>query len=155
MYNRSRERLVNLTRKHDLPLRKSYARLGPSPELKAERYLHPWQSKRVKREIRRLNAYLGRVHRDICRKLEDRPDLLNLFDEEVNKAARLMEQERTSKNKLYSLHTSGVEYNDKGKVHKKYEFGVKVSVATTNRDKFVVGILADQMGTCPKIDAKL
>ena len=31
----------------------------------------------------------------------------------------------------------------KGKAHKKFEFGVQVSVASTNRDNFVVGMLAE------------
>ena len=53
-----------------------------------------------------------------------------------------MEQKRHDKNKLYSLHAPEVECIAKGKAHRKYEFGVKVSVATTNRDNFVVGMQA-------------
>ena len=143
LYNRSRERLVRLAQKHDLPLRQSYARLGPRAELKAGRYLHARQGKRARREIKRLKTYLGRVYRDIDRKLEHRPDLRALFEEELNKAVRLLQQERTSKNKLYSLHAPEVECIAKGKAHRKYEFGVKVSVATTNRDNFVVGMFAE------------
>ena len=143
LYNRSRERLVRLAQKHGLPLRQSYARLGPRAEHKAGRYLHARQGKRARREIKRLKTYLGRVYRDIGRKLEHRPDLLALFEDELNRAARLLKQERTSKNKLYSLHAPEVECIAKGKTHKKYEFGVKVSVATTNRDNFVVGMLAE------------
>jgi transposase, IS5 family len=41
--------------------------------------------------------------------------------------------------KLYSLHAPEVECIAKGKAHKKYEFGCKVSVATTSKDNFVVG----------------
>ena len=44
---------------------------------------------------------------------------------------------------MYSLHAPEVECISKGKAHKKYEFGVKVSVATTNRDNFVVGMFAE------------
>ena len=143
LYNRSRERLVRLSMQHGLRLRQSYARLGPRAELKAGRYLHARQGKRAMREIKRLKTYLGRVYRDVVRKLEGRPDLVELFTDELNKAAQLLEQERTSKNKLYSLHAPEVECIAKGKAHKKYEFGVKVSVATTNRDNFVVGMFAE------------
>jgi IS5 family transposase len=143
LYNRSRQRLVNLAQKHDIPLRQSYARLGPRAELKTGRYLHARQSKRAKREIKRLKTFLGRVYRDICRKLEQRPEVRVLFAEELTKAEQLLSQERQSKNKLYSLHAPEVECIAKGKVHKKYEFGVKVSVATTNRDNFVVGMFAE------------
>ena len=51
-------------------------------------------------------------------------------------------QKRDNKNKLYSLHAEEVECISKGKAHKKYEFGCKVSVATTSKDNFVVGIQA-------------
>jgi len=142
LYNRSRERLVRLARQHDLPLRQSYARLGLRAELKVGRYLHAQQGKRAQREIKRLKKYLGRVYHDIGRKLEHRPVFRALFEEEPNKAAQLLQQERKSKNKLYSLHSPEVECIAKGKAHKKYEFGVKMSVASTNRDNFVVGLLA-------------
>ena len=66
-----------------------------------------------------------------------------MFHSELALAERLLTQKRTDKNKLYSLHAPEVECISKGKAHKKYEFGVKVSVASTNRDNFVVGMLAE------------
>ncbi|BCO09285.1 IS5 family transposase [Desulfolithobacter dissulfuricans] len=143
LYNRSRERLVKLARKFDLPLRQSYARLGPKALLKVGRYLHARQIKRARREIKRLKTYLGRVYRDINRKLEQREELRSVFKEELAMAERLLSQERKDKDKLYSLHAPEVECIAKGKAHRKYEFGVKVSVAVTNRDNFVVGMLAE------------
>jgi IS5 family transposase len=52
---------------------------------------------------------------------------------------RLLEQLRHDKKKLYALHAPEVECIAKGKAHKRYEFGVKVSIATTNRSNLVVG----------------
>ena len=52
---------------------------------------------------------------------------------------RLLDQQRQDKDKLYALHASEVECISKGKAHKRYEFGVKVSIATTNRSNLVVG----------------
>ena len=57
--------------------------------------------------------------------------------------ARLLSQQRQDKNKLYSLHAPEAECIGKGKAHKKFEFGVKVSVAVTNRDNFIVGMQAE------------
>ena len=54
-------------------------------------------------------------------------------------AHRLLSQQRQDKNKLYSLHAPEVECIAKGKAHKKYEFGCKVSITTTSKDNFVVG----------------
>ena len=141
-YNRCRERLVSLAHKFDVPLRQSYARLGPKALKKAGAYIHARQIKRAQRQIRTLKTYLGRVYRDILRKILPDPDLHGEFHEELTLAEQLLTQERHSKKKLYSLHAPEVECIAKGKVHKKYEFGVKVSVATTNRDNFVVGMQA-------------
>jgi IS5 family transposase len=51
---------------------------------------------------------------------------------------RLLTHERTSKNKLYSLHAPEVVCITKGKAHRPYEFGSKVAVAVTNRERFVL-----------------
>lgn len=53
---------------------------------------------------------------------------------------RLLTQQRTDKNKLYSLHAPEVECIAKGKVRQPYEFSVKVSIATTHKEGLVVGI---------------
>ena len=143
LYHRSRERLAKLAAAHGVPLRQSYCRLGAQALMKAGRYLHARQGKRAGREIKRLKTYLGRVYRDIVRKIENRKELGSFFAAELGLASRLLSQQRQDKNKLYSLHAPEVECIAKGKAHKKYEFGVKVSVATTNRDNFVVGISAE------------
>ena len=141
-YNRCRERLVRLADKHGIKLRQSYARLGPRALRKASSYAHARQFKRAKKEIRRLKTYLGRVYRDVLRNVLDDPDLHAEFHEELELTERMLDQQKEDKNKLYSIHAPEVECIAKGKVHKKYEFGVKVSVATTSRDNFVVGMQA-------------
>ncbi len=139
LLNRSRERLVKLCRHHRVKLRQSYARVGPKAALKASRYAHARQTKRMNRELRRLRTYLGRVVRDIERKIGDKPGLGYYFTDELVLARRLLAQERRSKNKLYSLHAPEVECLSKGKAHKRYEFGVKASITVTNRSNFIVG----------------
>jgi IS5 family transposase len=143
LYNRSRERLVRLAVRQGLRLRQSYQRLGLQALVKAGRYAHARQMRRARREIKRLQTYLGRVVRDIVRKIATRQDLQLAFHSELALAERLLTQKRQDKNKLYSLHAPEVECISKGKAYKKFEFGVKVSVASTNRDNFVVGMLAE------------
>ncbi len=55
-------------------------------------------------------------------------------------AKRLLKQKRTDKNNIYSVHAPETECIAKGKAHKRYEFGVKVSIATTNDSGCVVGM---------------
>jgi len=52
---------------------------------------------------------------------------------------RLLLQKREDHNKLYSIHEPQVECLAKGKP---YEFGCKVSVSTTARDNWMVGVMA-------------
>ena len=66
----------------------------------------------------------------------------NKLRELLELAERLMAQEQTSKNKIYSIHEPEVKCISKGKAHKRYEFGCKVSVVTTNKSNWVVGIQA-------------
>jgi IS5 family transposase len=136
LLNRSRERLVRSAKKQGIVLRQSYQRKGPQAVLKAGRYAHARQMKRMTKEVKRLKTYLGRVIRDIERKAETMPKSLKA---ELALAHRLLTQQRHDTNKLYSLHEPHVACISKGKAHKKYEFGNKVSLCVTNKEGFIVG----------------
>lgn len=136
LLNRSRERLVRLAKKEGIDLRQSYQRKGPQAVLKAGRYAHARQMKRMGKEVKRLRTYLGRTIRDIERKTEG---LSIPLKTELELANRLLVQQRHDKNKLYSLHEPHVACISKGKAHKKYEFGNKVSFCVTNKEGFIIG----------------
>jgi IS5 family transposase len=140
LYHRGREILVRLAKRYGVPLRQSYARRGKKALRLASRYAHARQMQRARREIKRLKTYLGRVFRDVRRKLEARPELTERFARPLALVERLLAQQRHDQNKLYALHAPEVACIAKGKAHKKYEFGAKVSVAVTNREGLVVGM---------------
>jgi transposase, IS5 family len=140
LYHRGRAILVRLAKRHGVPLRQSYARLGKRALRLAGRYAHAGQMKRARREIKRLKTYLGRVFRDVRRKIEGRPEVAPHFAEALARVERLLAQQRTDNNKLYALHAPEVACIAKGKAHKKYEFGAKVALAVTNREGLVVGM---------------
>jgi IS5 family transposase len=74
---------------------------------------------------------LGRVIRDVSRKIATRPELAAVLALPLSLARRVRYQRRRERGrKVYSLHAPEVECIGKGKAHKPYEFGVKVSVAT-------------------------
>jgi transposase, IS5 family len=130
--HRARERLVRLAKRHGVRLRQSYARVGKFALIKHQRYAHARQFKRANRSLRTLKTYLGRVMRDIERAIAQQPALNGRFRRELYLAGRVMTQKRGDRGrKIYSLHAPEVECIGKGKSHKPYEFGVKVSVATT------------------------
>ena len=131
LMHRARERLVRLAQTHGLTLRQSYARVGKRALIQHQRYAHAKQFKRANTALRRLRTILGRVIRDITRKIASRPDLAEAFALPLSLARRVRDQrQRARGRKIYSLHAPEVECIGKGKAHKPYEFGVKVSVAT-------------------------
>jgi IS5 family transposase len=130
--HRARERLARLAKRHGVRLRQSYARVGKFALIKHQRYAHARQFKRARRSLRTLKTYLGRVMRDIERAIAKEPSLNAHFRRELYLAGRVLTQKRGERGrKVYSLHAPEVECIGKGKAHKPYEFGVKVSVATT------------------------
>jgi IS5 family transposase len=135
--HRARERLVGLARKTGVDLRQSYVRVGKRVLIKHQRYAHAKQFKRANRSLRTLKTYLGRTIRDISRKIAGEDDLEAIFKRPLHLAGRVLDQrQRQRGRKVYSLHAPEVECIGKGKAHAPYEFGVKVSVATTlNRSK--------------------
>ena len=136
LLNRSREHLVGLAQKEGICLRQSYQRKGPQAVLKAGRYAHAKQFKRMRKSVKTLKTYLGRVIRDIERKTNIiTPELKDA----LTQAKRLLKQQRSDSHKLYSLHEPHVSCISKGKAHKKYEFGNKVSVCVTNKENFIIG----------------
>ena len=132
LLNRAREKLVKLAKRLGVELRQSYRRVGKFALIQHQRYAHAKQFKRANRALRTLKTYLGRVIRDIARKIEGDPRLEAEFAWLLSLARRVRAQERGQRGpKVYSLHAPEVECIGKGKPHKPYEFGVKVSVATT------------------------
>jgi IS5 family transposase len=132
LLNRARLMLVKLAKKHGLKLRQGYPKVGKQALMKYQRYAHAKQFKRARRELRRLKTYLGRVLRDIDRQVQSSRSLNTIFRPKLFLAQRVHAQERGQRGpKVYSIHAPEVECIGKGKAHKPYEIGVKVSVATT------------------------
>jgi IS5 family transposase len=133
LIHRARERLVRLAREHGVPLRQSYARVGKRALIMQGRYRHAKQHKRANKAMRKLKTYLGRTIRDIRRKTAHDEGFRDAFRRPLWLAERVLTQKRRDPYpKVYSLHAPEVECIGKGKAHKPYEFGCKVSVATTN-----------------------
>src|SRR6266566_1869943 len=129
------ESLVRLAKAHGVALRQSYARVGKFALIKHQRYAHAKQFKRANRALKTLRTYLGRVIRDIARKIDGDAWLKEVvFANILALARRVRDQKQHQRGpKVYSLHAPEVECIGKGKAHRPYEFGVKVSVATTHR----------------------
>ncbi len=102
-----------------IKLHQSYKFLSKEAAVKASRYLHAKQYNRAKRVINQMRTYLRKLVREVERKAL----LEGLLREKVILANRLLRDE-----KIYSFHAPEVECISKGKAHKRYEYGNKVSV---------------------------
>jgi len=140
LYERCRQHMVRLAEQHEIPLRQNYNRKAPYLLMMANRYSHAKQMKRKRKMLKQLKTLVGRVYRDIERQLDNQSDAVkSAFKETLAKTQRILNQQPQDKNKLYSFHATEVECIAKGKVHKKYEFGVKVGITVTNKSNFVLG----------------
>jgi IS5 family transposase len=128
------QQLGKLTKEHNVPLRQSYGRLAKKAAMMAGRYAHAKQFKRMNRELKFLRTRLGRIIRDIRRKIEGDEELQMAFAVPLSKASQIRGQKQRQRGwKLYSWHAPETECIGKGKARAPYEFGVKVSLTTTNK----------------------
>ena len=140
---RAIEWLNRAARKHGIKLRQSFMRLAPRARKAAARLMHTGGHKQGLRWVRKLRTWLGRLIRDIERKIVGDTAAEAFFATVLARSRRIFEQQRTDKDKLYALHAPEVACIGKGKARTRYEFGVKTSIATINSKakggQFVVG----------------
>jgi IS5 family transposase len=142
LYERARDQLVALAQEAGVELRQSYARLAPRLALQVGRYAHARQFKRMRKALKRLKGYTGRVMRDLRRHLQDIPEggLRDRIIAKLGLVSQLLHQQPKGADKIFALHEPEVDCISKGKARVRYEFGCKVSIATTVDEGFVVGM---------------
>ena len=77
--HRAIEKLVELAKREGVELRQSYLRLAKRAAIMVGRYTQAHQFKRARRELKFLRTRLGRIIRDIRRKIEGNTALENRF----------------------------------------------------------------------------
>jgi transposase, IS5 family len=100
----------------------------------------PRKRKAAHRALRKIKTMAGRLIRELERKLpapvrEEHREHFALY-------RRVLRQQLSDRNKIYSLHEPQVYCLAKGKEHKKYEFGSKASVVMTKTAGVIVGAVA-------------
>ena len=129
--HRALEKLVELARRNAVKLRQSYRRVAKRAAIMVGRYSHAHQFKRARRQLKFLRIRLGRVIRDIRRKIAGNEALQERFADLLALAQRVRFQDHRQRgHKVYALHAPEVECIGKGKTRAPYEFGCKVSITT-------------------------
>lgn len=140
LYRKIIVQCLKTAKAHGIPLRRTYAKEVKQCKLVCRFAGHPKNKAKARKAVKRLKTIAGRLLRELERKLPAditlaQADAFTLFH-------RALKQKRGDKHKLYSLHEPHVYCMSKGKEHKKYEFGTKVSITTTRDSKIIVGALA-------------
>ena len=136
-------RILKSLKKKGLKPKQSYRFVGKKHLVQSLRYRRARQSRRANREQRKLATCVRRLANDAQRRMKragygDDKEFCKL----ICMAHHLIEQSRgslTGREKIYSIHEPDVECISKGKVHKKYEYGVKVSFGIVDRTNFIIG----------------
>ena len=140
------ELLNRLAKKHGLALHQSFVPVGRRAKRDVSRLIHGRGHRQAMRWVRKMRTWLGRLDRDIGRKIAGDDALEAAFAVARERVARILAQKADDTDKLYALHAPEVECIAKGKARTRYEFGVKTSIAVTNArtagGQFIVGMQA-------------
>lgn len=97
------EKLGALAKAEGVKLRQSYARVAKRAAQMVQCYTHARQFRRANRALKFLRTRLGRLIRDIGRKIAPDPRLKTVFAQPLSKAIRIRWQKQRQRGpKLYS-----------------------------------------------------
>ncbi len=133
------KKIINKCRKiagkQGLELRQTYTHTIKKLSLDQRFRRHPTNYTKARKADRKIKTIAGRLVRELDRKLP----AVNLYHPDLNLFKKVLAQKREDKQKIYSLHEPHVQCLSKGKEHKKYEFGSKVSIMTTKNTGVIIG----------------
>ena len=88
------EKLVETAKREGVELRQSYLRVAKRAAIMVGRYTHAHQFKRARRELKFLRTRLGRIIRDVRRKIEGDAARQDRFGPLLDLALRVRHQEQ-------------------------------------------------------------
>jgi IS5 family transposase len=125
--------------KENIDLRQSYIRIVKKLSTQQRFSKTKHGAKAARKANKKIKVIAGRLVRDLGRKLP--LDRLGNYLPLLKLYQQVLSQKRTDSNKVYSLHEPGVKCYSKGKEHKKFEFGSKVSILVDQDTGIIMGAL--------------
>lgn len=117
-------KVLKISRVLNLPIRQSYTFVLKRIYRNQRFRSHPKNRKKAIKADKQLRTIAGRLVRELKRNLGDNKE----YDKLISIFEKVFLQRRNSTQKIYSIHEPDVQCISKGKEHKKYEFGNKVSI---------------------------
>lgn len=127
-----------IARIENIVQRQSYKRTSKKLLRDTFNSTHPKRKKKAQRAQKKLRTIAGRVVRELQNKLPE--EILQSYSEELNFYYGILNQEKSDKNKIYSLHKPFTACIAKGKAHKQYEFGNKIGLIINPKNLVILGI---------------
>jgi IS5 family transposase len=133
----ARHKLVKIAKSEHIPLKQTFAKEGKLLRVQAGRYAHAKQFKRMRKAIKRQRT----IVRKLLRAVRAKTEAAARHHELLTRIERVLTQQPKDHDKIYALHAPEVECISKGKARQRYEFGVKTSVAITEKSCLLVGAM--------------
>jgi len=139
LYKRIIKECQSIAKEEEIELRQSYKqtvkKLSTIQRFKKNRNGYP----KAKKASKRIKTIAGVLVRELNRKLPCYA--LSKYSNDLSLFEKVLGQKRSDSNKIYSLHEPHVKCYTKGKEHKRFEFGSKVSILVTQKTGVIVGAL--------------
>jgi len=136
LYRKIIKKCVAIADKEQIELRQSYTRTLQRLLMEQRFRDHPKNKGRARKADKKVKTIAGRLVRELDRKLAP-----GLYQDTLALFKQVLAQKKTDSNKIYSLHEPHTQCISKGKEHKKYEFGSKVSITTTKNTGVIIGAI--------------
>ena len=134
-------RLNKLAKHYGIQQRRTFVKEVKNLRLDIRHFRHVKKRKKAKRALKRLRTIANVLIRELRRKLPSYA-LFEHHQADFLKYEKVLSQQPKDKNKIYSLHEPQVYCIAKGKDHVQYEYGNKVSVASTAKSNIIVGVVS-------------
>lgn len=134
-------RLNKLAKKKGIQQRRTYVKEVKNLRLSIRHFRHPKKRKQARKALKRLRTIAGILIRELRRRLSPY-ELFEYHQKDFLFYEKVLAQQSKDKNKIYSLHEPDVYCMAKGKDHVQYEYGNKVSIASTGKSNIIVGAVS-------------
>ena len=136
-------RLNKLAKAYSIQQRRTFTQEVKNLRLAIRHFRHVKRRAKAKKALKRLRTIARILIRELRRTLP-KHSLFEQHQKDFLFYERVLDQQPKDKNKIYSLHEPAVYCIGKGKDHKPYEYGNKVSIASTEKTNIVVGVVSHE-----------
>lgn len=135
LYKKIIAKCHQIVQEEELPTRQSYTRTLKKLSYTQRFKHHPKNKSKAKKADKKVKTIAGRLVRELERNITPS----STYQADINLFKKVLAQQKTDSNKIYSLHEPDVQCIAKGKEHRKYEFGNKVSLVYTQNTGVIIG----------------